>query len=267
METRANYILIGVFTLLVIAGGFGFVWWFQRLSGSGSQVAYEVVYDGSVSGLRPGSAVLFNGIRVGEVSVIRLDTEDPRKVVALISVAGTTPVRTDTKAGLELAGLTGVASVALIGGTPTAALLKPDGGKPPRIVAGGGAFTDVMQGAKQVLERIDRLIETNEKKLEQILADISTFTKDLAGKDGRSVAAEFADTAKSVTDTAKSVRTLAESLERTVPATLHEYSLLAKDTRRTVGDISRVIREFEKNPSQLIWGKQQQPQRAPAQTR
>jgi len=121
METRANYILIGVFTLLVIAGGFGFVWWFQRLSGSGDQVAYEVIYDGSVSGLRPGSAVLFNGIRVGEVNVIRLDTEDPRKVVALISVAATTPVRTDTKAGLELAGLTGVASVALIGGTPTAA--------------------------------------------------------------------------------------------------------------------------------------------------
>jgi phospholipid/cholesterol/gamma-HCH transport system substrate-binding protein len=178
-------------------------------------------------------------------------------VVALISVAATTPVRTDTKAGLELAGLTGVASVALIGGTPTAALLKPEGGKPPRIVAGGGAITDVMQGAKQVLERIDRLLETNEKKIEQILTDISVFTKDLAGKDGRSVAVEFADTAKSV-------RTLAEALERQVPATLHEYSLLAKDARRTVGDISRVVRNFEQNPSQLIFGRPAQPQRAPA---
>ncbi len=263
METRANYILIGVFTLLVIAGGFGFVWWFQRLGGSASQVPYEIVFDNSVSGLRPGGAVLFNGIRVGEVTSLKFDTEDPRKVVALVSIANTTPVRTDTKAGLELQGLTGVASVALTGGTPTAALLKPEGGKPPRIVAGGGAITDVMQGAKQVLERIDRLLETNEKKIEQILTDISVFTKDLAGKDGRSVAVEIADTAKSV-------RTLAESLERTVPATLQEYSLLAKDARRTVGDISRVVREFEKNPSQLIWGRQQQPQqpqRAPAQTR
>ena len=75
------------------------------------------------------------------------------------------------------------------------------------------------------------------------------FTKDLAGKDGRSVAVEFADTAKSV-------RSLAESLERTVPATLQEYSLLAKDARRTVGDISRMVRSFEQNPSQLIWGRQ-----------
>ena len=30
METRANYLLIGVFTLAVIFGAFGFVWWFQR---------------------------------------------------------------------------------------------------------------------------------------------------------------------------------------------------------------------------------------------
>jgi phospholipid/cholesterol/gamma-HCH transport system substrate-binding protein len=260
METRANYILIGVFTLAVIAGGFGFVWWFQRLGGSASQVPYEIVFDSSVSGLRPGGAVLFNGIRVGDVTSLKLDTEDPRRVVALVSIANTTPVRTDTKAGLELQGLTGVASVALVGGTPTAALLKPEGGKPPRIVAGGGAFTDVMQGAKEVLARIDRLLETNEKKISEILTDISVFTKDLAGKDGRSVALEIADTAKSV-------RTLAESLERTVPATLQEYSLLAKDARRTVGDISRVVRSFEQNPSQLIFGRQPQRAPAPAQTR
>ena len=264
METRANYVLIGVFTLAVIAGGFGFVWWFQRLGGSASQVPYEVVFESSVSGLRPGGAVLFNGIRVGDVTSLKLDTQDPRRVVALISIAGTTPVRTDTKAGLELQGLTGIASVALVGGTPTAALLKSEAGKlPPRIVAGGGAFTDIMQGAKEVLARIDKLLETNEKKINEILTDISVFTKDLAGKDGRSVAVEFADTAKSVTETAKSVRALAESLERSVPATLQEYSLLAKDARRTVGDISRVVREFEKNPSQLIWGRQQ---RAPAPT-
>ncbi len=258
METRANYVLIGVFTLAVIVGAFSFVWWFQRLGEGSGQVPYEVVFDGSVSGLRPGGAVLFNGIRVGEVTTLKIDAVDPRKVVAVVAISSTTPIRADTKAGLELQGLTGIASVALVGGTPESPLLKPEGGKPPRIVAGGGAFTDVMQGAKEVLARIDRLLETNEKKITQILTDISAFTKDLAGKDGRSVAVEIADTAKSV-------RTLAESLERTVPATLQEYSLLAKDARRTVGDISRMVREFEKNPSQIIWGRQNRT--APAATR
>ena len=40
METRANYVLIGVFTLAVIVGAFGFVWWFERASDSGSRVSY-----------------------------------------------------------------------------------------------------------------------------------------------------------------------------------------------------------------------------------
>ena len=31
METRANYVLIGSFTLAVIAAAFGFVLWFQSL--------------------------------------------------------------------------------------------------------------------------------------------------------------------------------------------------------------------------------------------
>ena len=31
METRANYVLIGAFTLAVIAAAFGFVLWFQSL--------------------------------------------------------------------------------------------------------------------------------------------------------------------------------------------------------------------------------------------
>ena len=33
METRANYVLIGLFTLAVIVGAFGFVYWFHHVGG------------------------------------------------------------------------------------------------------------------------------------------------------------------------------------------------------------------------------------------
>src|SRR6185312_16594666 len=101
METRANYVLIGLFTLAVIAGGFGFVWWFERASDSGSRVSYEIIFDGSVSGLRTGSAVLFNGIRVGDVTSLALDANDPARVIANVGVSAQTPVRQDTIASLE----------------------------------------------------------------------------------------------------------------------------------------------------------------------
>ena len=116
METRANYVLIGVFTLAVVFGAFGFVWWLERAGEGGGRKSYEIVFDSSVSGLRPGAPVHFNGIRVGEVGALRLDSTDPRKVVVTVSVASAVPVRADTRASLEYQGLTGIASVAMAGG-------------------------------------------------------------------------------------------------------------------------------------------------------
>ena len=116
METRANYVVTGAFTLAVIAGVFGFIFWFQNTGSGGERASYRVVFTGSVSGLRTGASVLFNGIRVGEVSGLALDAHDPRKVVATISVERAVPVRADTKVALAYQGLTGLAEVALTGG-------------------------------------------------------------------------------------------------------------------------------------------------------
>ena len=68
METRANYALIGVFTLAVVLAAFGFVYWFAGPIPSGRQEVYEIVFSGSVSGLTRGSSVLFNCVKVGEVT-------------------------------------------------------------------------------------------------------------------------------------------------------------------------------------------------------
>ena len=73
METRANYVLIGAFTLAVVLGVFGFIYWFQNIGGSGERAFYRVQFEGSVSGLRTGASVLFNGIKVGEVTELKLD--------------------------------------------------------------------------------------------------------------------------------------------------------------------------------------------------
>jgi phospholipid/cholesterol/gamma-HCH transport system substrate-binding protein len=139
METRANYIVTGAFTLAVIVGVFGFIFWFQNTAGGGERSSYRVVFAGSVSGLRTGSAVLFNGIRVGRVSGLGLDAHDPRKVVATISVERAVPVRADTKVALTYQGLTGLAEVALTGGAPDAALLVADSGGPSTLYAQAAA--------------------------------------------------------------------------------------------------------------------------------
>ena len=115
METRAPFVIVGAFVLAAIAAVFGFVYWLQNTGGLAPRATYHVQFEGSVPGLLVGAAVLFNGIRVGEVSELNLAPDSPRRVNATISVASTTPVRADTRVGLEFQGLTGVPVVALEG--------------------------------------------------------------------------------------------------------------------------------------------------------
>ena len=62
METKASYIITGIFTLAVVFGVFGFIYWVQAGGASSDRAVYRVVFAGSVSGLHTGSSVLFDGI-------------------------------------------------------------------------------------------------------------------------------------------------------------------------------------------------------------
>ncbi|MDU6240131.1 MAG: MlaD family protein, partial [Bradyrhizobium sp.] len=97
METRAPFAVIGGFVLAAIVAIFGFVYWLNNTGGLGPRTSYHVQFEGSVPGLLVGAAVLFNGIRVGEVTDLVLAPDNPRRVNATISVATSVPVRSDTK--------------------------------------------------------------------------------------------------------------------------------------------------------------------------
>ena len=105
METRANYALIGLFTLAVIAASFLFIYWVSIPGRSGSQQTYKIIFTGSINGLSRGGWVMFNGMRVGEVKDINLVPQDPQHVYAIINIDSRVPIRADTKAHLEFDGL------------------------------------------------------------------------------------------------------------------------------------------------------------------
>lgn len=186
METRANYALIGLFTLTVILAAFGFVLWFAGGEKPGKRQTYKIIFTGSISGLTRGGWVLFNGVRIGEVTQIGLMPKDPSEVYALIDVDASIPVHTDTKAKLEYTGFTGVASVALTGGaTDTPALVSTNG--PPVIRADPSTFQDLIESARgvaaeasQFLAKGNKLLEENSASLTATLKNAEIFSGGLA---------------------------------------------------------------------------------------
>jgi len=180
METRAPFALIGGFVLAAIAAVFGFVYWLDNTAGLGPRATYHVQFDGSVPGLLVGAAVLFNGIRVGEVTDLGLAADNARRVNAVISVASSTPVRPDTKVGLEFQGLTGVPVIALEGGT-----MPASAGAVPTLIAEQGAGQSMTQAARDALRRVDAVLAENSGPLKDTIANLKVFSEGLARNTGK----------------------------------------------------------------------------------
>jgi phospholipid/cholesterol/gamma-HCH transport system substrate-binding protein len=180
METRAPFVVVGAFVLAAIAAVFGFVYWLHNTGGLGPRATYHVQFDGSVPGLLVGAAVLFNGIRVGEVTDLGLASDNPRRVNATISVASTTPVRSDTKVGLEFQGLTGVPVIALEGGK-----LLANSGAVPTLIAEPGAGQGMTQAARDALRKVDSVLSENSEPLKNTIANLQVFSEGLARNTGK----------------------------------------------------------------------------------
>src|ERR1700733_5174358 len=161
MEKQARYTIVGLFTLVIAAAGLVFVLWLQGFAGAGALALYRIRFEAPVIGLRPGVAVLFNGLRVGEVTSVRFDAADPKILMARIAVDVTTPVRKDTQVGIDAQGLIGGATVSLTGGASTVILKADADGEPPLLVATADETQSLARAAKTALAQLDGILTDN----------------------------------------------------------------------------------------------------------
>ncbi len=237
METRANYILIGAFTLAGILGAFGFFLWLAKFEVTRQYAYYEVLFE-NVSGLSAAGGVSYNGLPVGQVISLDLDDDDPSKVRVRIEIDADIPVTTETIAQLQSLGVTGVSYVELTGGSPEAERLPQDS----LIKSKRSAIQSLFEGAPQLMEKAITLLEdvneiVDEKnrkavadilenvasatgRLDKTLSDFESLSSDLGGaaKDISAFSSrlgQLADTAETTlttgTDTLNSVKTASES--------------------------------------------------------
>ncbi|WP_417477322.1 MlaD family protein [Maricaulis sp.] len=151
METKAHHVLVGLFALILIAGGGVFAVWLGKVSFDEDYAFYDVVFEGPVRGLRESAEVRFNGIQVGEVTSLGLDGQS--RVIARVRVLAQTPVRVDSYAQLEPQGLTGLSYILISGGAPDAQrLLSPASRQPPRIFARRAQLEGLVEGSEDVLD-------------------------------------------------------------------------------------------------------------------
>lgn len=246
METRANHVLIGLFTLAVLASAILFALWAAKYSSDKSWNEYEVVFNEAVTGLTVGSVVQYNGISVGDVRKLSLDKKDPNKVIARIRVGAETPVKVDTKAKLAFIGLTGVAQIQFSGGTANSPRLVSEGEKEiPVIYAEESAFaklinstTDITVTAADMLLRINKMLsEENVQRIGNSLANIEAVTG--------AVASEKKNISELIADARKAAARLDQTLDSTNKVVNKLDQNLVNEIPKLVGKIDRTLVQLE----------------------
>ena len=264
MRVRASNLMIGSTTLAVIAAGVVGVLVFQKIHIIRQQGPLRIVFEGSASGLRNGGSVNFDGVHIGEIKSLKLD--NPRKIVALVMIDNSAPVRNDTVVGLEFQGLTGVAAISLTGGAATAAPVPLDGDGIPVLTAD----LSEVQSIRDSLHNVDRILIGNQSMVKDALLSFETYTASLASKgeliesimrkadDGfagidnamtkiDNIVPGLADgKAEDLLGKVKSIRELAESFNR-------KSGALMEEGRRSLFDVSRaaikLTRKFDLQPA------------------
>lgn len=272
METKGNYVLIGLFAVSVVVAAFAFVFWFHNIGGTAKRTTYLVRFERSAGGLRPGAAVLFNGIRIGEVMKLAVDPADPGRVLANIAVDVKAPIRTDTAVSLDFQGLTGIASIALTGGSPDAPPFARFADEPPMLIADPSGSQDVMRVARDMLQKIDGMLAENgtlyvtfknveaftqtladnKQRVENILAGLENLS---GGPDGKGDIQEAARSIRQLADNIdKRTADIAVGINRFSATGARELEAFAGEARRTLSEIDRAVKNLDRNPSRLLFG-------------
>lgn len=292
MEIRANYILVGIFTLLVALGGVAFTLWIGSKDKGVSMTDYEILVNESVKGLSVNNDVLFTGIRVGTVSDIKISRVTPGEVRVRVTIAADTPVREDSVAQLELRGITGVSVISITGGSAQSPLMHVGEHEvgairysPSTINTVMTQMPDVLASTNLMLRRIaDTFSKHNTKSLTEILDSLAKVTDALAkrsdsidetlasiekvskqldqlarsvnvivNKDVKTAAQSFSNAMKSVDSTMKSVE---PGLKRFSGQGLTDARLLVAEMRNLVQTLTRVSQKIESDPRRFFFGNQ-----------
>lgn len=265
METRANYTIVGFFTVLVIAAAFGFVYWMAEYGRSGPMEELIVRIPGSANGLSVGSPVRFNGIQVGSVQMLSIDADDPQYSLAFTEVRSDAPIYPSTKAALEIQGLTGAAYIELSGGRKEDKNIlqqAQESGKRAVIVADQSSVTNLLATADKILDRandavgdVQGFVRDARGPLTKTLQNAETFSDALAKNSGNidsflQSVGDLSNTVRNVSGRVDSTLAAVESLVKAVDANkintiLSNADKVSRDIADASGDLKGLVAKVD----------------------
>lgn len=289
METRAGYMVVGAFVLIIMAGILAFFLWLAKTDFAYKTNTYIIYFPGSVTGLTLGGPVNYLGVPVGTVKKIELDAQNLECVKIIVGIKESIPIREDAYASLELQGLTGYKFVQISGGGKESPLLKvKPGHRYPVIPSRYSGVEEIMTTLPRMVNKFTNLVdrintifnEENRNRFSNTLKNINALSKDLAdsatplkqlidntGKAIKTFDTEFQNMSHSSQQMLEKVEAAASDFsqflkENRKPITVltqngsYEILQTLSDTREMVTKATQFFEKLDENPRSLIFDSQ-----------
>jgi phospholipid/cholesterol/gamma-HCH transport system substrate-binding protein len=294
METRANYVLVGSSVLAAIVAIVVFIFWLGRSELNHKEETYYTYFTGSVAGLTNGSPVRYRGVPIGKVSNIEIDPDNVERIRVTLMLKAGAPIKTDTTASLETAGITGGSYVELSGGTQASPLLLPkEPGDIPIIQSENSGLQTFIEDAPKLLGKLNKLADSanavlspdNTKEIseaikhlnsvmanldaigpdtKQTLANVNELTGDLHKRMPKILDSLQQDT-NAIHDAAAGFGKVANNLDGVISdnrASIHDFAgnglseitALVTNLRRLTDTLNRVADRLDRDPQRYLFG-------------
>jgi len=239
MERRVNYLLVGVFSLLTIAGIIAFILWMHHRSQNKGLQPYIIFFDRAVSGLNLGGSVKYLGVDVGRVQAIELNISQPvPRVQITVGIDKTIPITEGTLASVKPSGITGVSYIDLRADGNNTTPLPRVPGEIPVINSELSTFDLLLGEAASTAKRVDAILSRAEK----IMSDENVQ--------------RFSDTLGNLQSASQIFSAHQEDMElfiRDAAAAAHSLNIMMADFRKsgTEKNIKTISAELQKTSASL----------------
>ncbi len=179
MEAKTNYFFTGLMVLILATGLLVAYLWLSVGFDQKKYNTYTVYMHEAISGLSDESPVKYNGVKVGYISNIQLNNQDPQQVKLQIKVEAGTPITTSTTATLIMQGITGTTYLGLSASSSSFTPLTKTPGDPyPVIPYKASFFNQLEENVAEVTEGFNRLFDKeNSRNIKKTLASLQKISE------------------------------------------------------------------------------------------
>ncbi len=281
MDTKVNYIIVGLFVSLLTLAVIGGTIWLAGLRSTKTYDTYITYMNEAVSGLSEKAPVKFNGVIVGFVEKIALNPQNLKQVSLLLKIQEGTPITEATRSSLLSQGLTGIAYIGLAAEKVQSPLLKKhDDEAYPVIMSTHSLFFRL----DQTVEAMSKDVTSVAENLKQLLNEENQASVKASLENLRGITEAFNKNTQNINQTLQSMPQLIVHFESTLNETraaVKSLQALSKQGNQSINDLSQetlpsvqqiliklnhslanveqLTGDLNKNPSMLLRGRTPQP--------